>query len=208
MNAPTPSPEYLTNFCAKSQTDKVQYNNNTNTLADEDFLSAIKEKYHVLDIFQLTGYDYQFDLLEQRLRDNKKDQFDQLDRIIVVHFDTDYYIHNQFGINLINLFSVWRQMDIPLHVMLLYTNNIGIGKEIDIICQESHVNDRPTLIETFINPKNYSSDTYANEPELHSEQIEYHGLSMMGAPRSHRYALYNHLKHLSSQLALVIKGQP
>ena len=175
-------------------------------LADPDFLFAIKQQYHVIDMFELAGYDKDFDRLEKYLLSIKKHQFDSNDRIVVVHFDTDYYIHNHYGINLLNFFNVWKAVDIPLYTLLFYTNHIGIKCEIDIICQTYQFADQPTVIETFINPTNYSDATYNIEPDLDSNQIEYHGLSMMGAPRSHRYALYNHLKHLDNQLVLTIQG--
>jgi len=175
-------------------------------LTDPEFLSAIKQQYHVIDLFELAGYDKDFDRLEKHLLSIKKHQYYTNDRIIVVHFDTDYYIHNHYGINLLNFFNVWKSVGIPLYILLFYTNHIGIKCEIDKICQNYHFADQPTVIETFINPTNYSDDTYNTEPDINSNQIEYHGLSMMGAPRSHRYALYNHLKHLNNQLVLTVHG--
>jgi hypothetical protein len=175
-------------------------------LIDPDFLSAIKQRYHVIDMFQIAEYDKDFDGLEKYLLAIKKHHFDPNDRIIVVHFDTDYYIQNHYGIHLLNFFNVWKTVDIPLYTLLFYTNHVGIKYEIDTICQTRHFADQPTVIETFINPLNYSDATYNTEPGINSNQIEYHGLSLMGAPRSHRYALYNHLKHLDNQLVLTIKG--
>ena len=172
-----------------------------------DFLQAIKQTCNVLDVFILHKYDYQFDQLRERLAAVKKDQFDPADRIIVVHFDSDYYIHNQFGINLINLFTLWQDLDIPLHAMLIYTNHIGIQREIDLLCKHRDPGDRPTVIETFVNQLSYDPALYEHEPDLNVDQIVYHGLSLMGHPRSHRYALYNHLKHLSEQLVMVIKAK-
>jgi hypothetical protein len=174
-------------------------------LIDQTILSAIKKKYNVIDVFALMEFDHDFDSLKQHLQTRKKDCFGPKDRIVINHFDTDYYVHNQFGINLINLFTVWRDLDLPMYLILIYTNHIGIRQEIDLMCKTNHPLDRPTLIETFIDPMSYSSDTYTHEPNINIEQIEYHGLSMMNAPRSHRYALYNHICHLDSHLVLTIK---
>jgi hypothetical protein len=182
------------------------YTPDTLGLVDLDFLQAIKEKYNVVDMFDLHGYELRLDLLEQKLKSIKKTTFDVQDRIIVVHFDTDYYLHNEFGLTLANLFTLWQRVDLPLYTLLLYTNHIGVGKEVDIICQDRHPKDRPTLIETFINPANYSDLTYSTEPELNVDTIEYHGLSMMGAPRSHRFALYNHLNYLADKLIFTVRA--
>lgn len=171
-----------------------------------EWLWTLEKKYNIVDVFNFSRYDYQFDHLEQRLIKVKKATFDANDRIVVVHFDTDYYIQNSVGMNLTNLFLLWQKLDIPLHTMLLYTNHFGITKEIDTICQHSELIDRPTVIETFVNGLSYESATYQTEPDLEIDQIEYHGLALMGAPRSHRYAMYNHLKHLCDKLAMVIRA--
>ena len=174
---------------------------------DPDFLKILKQQYNIIDIIAMNNFDYRFDQLKDRLETIKKSEFDCNDRIIIMQFDTDYYIHNQYGINLLNLFTIWKAVDLPLYTMLFYTNTHGIKNEIDFICQQYHSADRPTVIETFINPTNYSNDTYIIEPDLCVEQIEYHGMSLLGgAYRSHRFAVYNHLKHLAKKLVLVIRA--
>lgn len=190
-----------------------QYGSNDNVASfqpskqvDPEFLNAIKEKYNVLDLFQLLNYDFCPEKLIERLTHVRKSKFEPNDRIIVVHFDTDYYIHNQFGIFLTNFFNIWRSLDIPFHNLLFYTNNFGIQQEINVNLKYQDPMDMPTVIETFLNPLNYNANTYNVEPEIDVDLIEYHGLSMMNVPRSHRYALYNHLKDLSNKLALVIKA--
>ncbi len=175
-------------------------------LIDPVFLAAMQQKYNIIDTIRFLHYDQDFVGLKYRLLGlKKKNEFLPNDRIIINHFDTDYFIHNQFGINLTNFFTVWEEVDLPKYLILLYTNNPGIGREIDVICQHSHPADRPTVFETFIDPASYSYDTYKTEPDMNIEQIEYHGLAMMNAPRTHRYALYNHIQHLSKKLVLTIR---
>ena len=173
---------------------------------DSKFLAVLEEKYNIIDIIMLKHFDQDFDSLRAHLLTLKKESFGPRDRIIVVQFDTDYYIQNQHGINLINLFKVWAAVDIPLSVMLFYTCTFGIGKEIESLCQHSNINDRPTVIETFFNETNYSHVVPVSST-LDVDSIEYHGLALMGYNRSHRFAMYNHLKHLANQLVLVIKGK-
>jgi hypothetical protein len=174
---------------------------------DAEFLSALKEKYKISNIFCLENYDRDFNRLRQHLQSLKKEVYDPNDRIIVVQFDTDYYIDERVGINLINLFTVWKEIDIPLWVMIYYTNHIGVSQEIDHICRYSHVNDRPTVIETFFNPLNYVSGSYPTDLNLDVESIKYHALCMMGGTgRSHRFALYNHIKHLATRMVLTFRG--
>jgi len=171
-----------------------------------DWLQTLEKKYNIVDVFNFVRYDYQLDQLKQRLLAVKKPAFDAHDRIVAVHFDTDYYIQGRVGVNLTNLFTIWQEADIPFHTMLLYTNHTGIQKEIDVLCQHRPAIDRPTIVETVINQLSYLPDTYDAEPELDVDQIEYHGLALMGAQRSHRYALYNHIKQHCDQIAMVIKA--
>jgi hypothetical protein len=133
-----------------------------------------------------------------------RDQFDPADRIIVVHQDSDYYLPNGYGINLNNLFETWTDCNIPVYTMLLYTNHFGIAQEIEQICQWRKIQDRPTIIEAPITE--YPGANFP-DPVLAADQIVLHAVSMMaGSPRSHRFALYNHLQHLSPDyLAVTIK---
>jgi hypothetical protein len=173
---------------------------------DREFLSVLEEKYNVLDVIMLKHYDQDFERLREHLLSLRKQVFDPRDRIIVVQFDTDYYIHNQYGINLINLFTTWQAVDIPLSVMLFYTCTFGISQEINQLCQHSHANDRPTVIETFFNETNYWPERHV-AVDVAVDDIEYHGLALMGSNRSHRFALYNHLQHLTDCLVMTLRGR-
>jgi hypothetical protein len=173
---------------------------------DPEYLAAFQQVYNIIDVFQFVEFDHDYTWLIQRLLSSNKKIYDAKDRIIVVHFDSDYYIRHEIGLTLTNFFSVWRQLDIPLHTMLLYTNHIGLGREVDTLCRLDHVNDRPTVIETIINPGNYLSQGWVDEPNINADAIQYHGLAMMANPRSHRFAMYNHLSDLGDKIAFSLKG--
>lgn len=173
---------------------------------DNDFLSILQEKYNILNVFVLKNYDQNLEDLRKHLTHLRKDKFNPKDRIIVVQFDTDYYIDERVGINLINLFNIWREVDIPMSVMIYYTNNFGVSKEIDYICRYNHVADRPTVIETFFNPLTFNKTNYPYDMNLDEDLITHHCLCMIGNNRSHRFALYNHIKHLLDRIVCTIKG--
>ena len=82
-----------------------------------DWLQTLEKKYNIVDVFNFVRYDYQLDQLKQRLLAVKKPAFDAHDRIVAVHFDTDYYIQGRVGVNLTNLFTIWQEADIPFHTM-------------------------------------------------------------------------------------------
>ena len=173
---------------------------------DHDILDMLEKKFNLLDCIEFKEFDKEFDYLVAWLEKNRKISFESTDRLVVIHFDTDYYWHGH-GINLNNFFNTWIEQDIPLHTMLFYTNHIGITAEIDQLCKYHNVNDRPTIIETILNPGNHRAEEYGPF-ELSVESITVPALCMMaGTPRSHRWAAYNHLKHLTTeQIAITLNA--
>ena len=167
-------------------------------------LQLLSQRCNILGGAVMQEIDHDFESVAAWLHSLHRDQFDPLDRIIVVHQDSDYYLPNRYGINLNNLFETWTNCDIPVYTMLLYTNHFGLREEVDQICQWRKIQDRPTVIEVPITE--YPGADFP-DPALAADQIVLHAVSMMaGSPRSHRFALYNHLQHLSpDHLAVTIK---
>jgi hypothetical protein len=99
------------------------------------------------------------------------------------------------GINLLNFFNVVTDVDIPNFVFLFYTNHFGIEKEINSICKNAH--DRPSIIESFVSDIHYNSNEYT-DIDLSVDSISYQCLCMMNAKRSHRNAMFNSIKDISS----------
>jgi len=175
-------------------------------LLDKDFKKVLEKHYNLIDIIGTKSFDCgKIESLISRLSATKKEHYASNDRYVIVQFDTDFYWHGH-GINLNNLFTVWCSLNLPLYTMLFYTNHFGIGQEIDQLLSRSHPNDRPTVIETFINPGNYSSKEY-NSVEVNIDSIDTHAICMMaGSRRSHRYAVYNAVKDLiTTHIAMTIK---
>lgn len=163
--------------------------------------------FNIIKVFETTQFDCgKIDYLIEQLTATRKSQFDPLDRYVIVHFDTDFYWHGH-GVNLNNLFSVWKSLDIPLYTMIYYTNHHGISTEIKNLCQAQSLKDQPMVIETLINPGNYDINPYDNF-DANINDIEMHALCMMsGSGRSHRGAVFNHLKDQSQDhIAMTIKG--
>lgn len=174
-------------------------------LADPEYLRVLRSAYNILDIIEFKSFDLDWSWFDRWAHQHNKVAYGTKDRFLVVHFDTDFYWHHH-GININNLINRWRDLGMPLHTMLLYTNHLGIGQEIDRICAAQDPKDRPTVIETFINPGNYL-DHYP-DVDLDTDAITHHALCLMaGSPRSHRYGVYNHLGDLAPhKIALTLKG--
>lgn len=157
--------------------------------------NLLSKKYNIIDVISFLDFDHDFDYLKSRLSALKKDHYDTYDRIIIEHLDTDYYFeHCTVGINLLNMFNVITDIDIPKFVFLLYTNHFGIQKEINEICKD--INNQPTVIESFISDLHYSSNDYINY-NWDLSSISHNALCMMNIKRSHRSAVYNSIKDIS-----------
>jgi len=173
---------------------------------DPYFLNVLGERFNLLDMIQSTEFDQDPKLLVGRLQHTIKPRFDNHDRYIIVMFETDYYWHGH-GICLNNIFEIWRHLNIPFYTLILYTNNLGLEHEVQELCQDLHANDRPTIIETFINPLNYQPKHYQDcVPNL--DHITHHAICLMaGAKRPHRYATWTALKDIDTdRLIMSIKA--
>jgi hypothetical protein len=174
----------------------------SHTELTDKYTQALKSKYSVLGHFSLLAFDSQFPVLEQRLSLLKKDVYSANERIIIEHFDTDYYLPNfPYGLSIFNLFSIFRKLDIPLFTMLIVTNSFGISQEVNQLSPDP--NDRPTVIETFISNKHYT-DCYQN-CDLDADSITIAALCMMGQSRVHRSAVYQFIKaQIMDQVAVSV----
>ena len=171
----------------------------------QGYRDVVYNKYRVVLHLEFKQFDQDFTILEEHLRTVKKQSFDPDERIIIEHVDTDYYF-NEFahGLGLYNLFTAFKQVDIPLFTMLLFTNHFGIQREVDELAPDT--NDKPTVIETFITKTHYTNNY--RPILLNQDQIQRPGLCMMSQGRVHRHAMYHFLEkeNLLPVVATSIKG--
>lgn len=152
----------------------------------------IKEKYNVL--FESDGIFYldDFKRLESDLKKIKKEEFEDLDRIIFYRFETDFY--SDFlntGLTLRNIIECLKNVDIPFYNVLIFSNHYGIQKELDFLLKDS--DQKITLIETCAVAVDISHDF--NQINTNYKSIIKPALCLMGgASRGHRHILFNYLK--------------
>lgn len=179
-----------------------------NLLTDKYF-NKLSSHFNILDVINFQDFDYDFNVLKDRLTELNQESFDTKDKIIVTHFDCDYYDSNffKFGLNLYNFFSVIDEICIPHFAFIICTNHFGISKEIEEINKNHDPDDKPMIIETFLTSTHYCSEAVKDIP-VNVENIQRPALSMMGAPRSQRFALYNFIKQsgLIDKIEISIKA--
>ncbi len=151
--------------------------------------------YNILYHTNTLNFDENFDILEQNQHLVKKDFFSPKEKILIEFFDTDYFDPDilNHGLILYNIFTIAKIVDIPLHVFIFVTNHFGIQKDINSILKDHHINDRPIVIETFLRQQVYNSNV-VQDFQISAKDIKFPAVSMMGANRSHRHALFNWMK--------------
>jgi len=157
----------------------------------DEYKDFIYSKYNVLGNIRLIANDSDFENVEKMLSTMKKDIHLPTDRIIIEHFDSDYYLPEfPYGLTMYNLFTAFKKLDIPLFTMLLVSNSFGIEKEVQQLIIDT--NDCPTVINTFISWYHYTNQY--QEIEIDADEIIMPGISMMGHARAHRNALYHYIE--------------
>lgn len=181
----------------------------TDYLLTDKYFDKLSSHFNILDVINFQDFDYDFNLLKDRLSKLNQESFDTKDKIIVTHFDSDYYDSDffKFGLNLYNFFSVIDEMYIPHFAFIICTNHFGISKEIEEINKNHDPDDKPIIIETFLTSSHYCSEVVKDIP-VNIESIQRPALSMMGARRSQRFALYNFIKQrgLIDKIEISIKA--
>lgn len=175
------------------------------------FIDALSSKFKILDIIELPEVDFDFELLANRLAKTKKTRFDPKDRYVIGHLDTDYYLpHCPYGLCMFNLVRTFLHNDIPLNTLILFTNHLGIKKELEILIpKEMHKHNFPTIIDDCIMVANMVRlGLNQKEGDIDTSAIQNHGIAMLGAPRIHRNMLYNQLvkRNLLDTYAVSYKG--
>ena len=156
--------------------------------------TLINTEIKVLGVIDLLKVDHNCNLLMNEISKYKKDHYLPNEKIVILHNDIEYfYYNNKLGFTTHNLFSCWRELDIPYHVMTMYTNHSTLVDGIHPFIVDPH--DCPTIIPTIVN--NYSWYVISLIPSFEiTKKIEYPAMCLIGLPRGHRIKIFQYLtKH-------------
>lgn len=149
----------------------------------------------ILDHINLLEYDNNIEKLCSRLSNLKKETFDFEDRIIIRHVDTEYFYYNSpIGFTTHNLFTIIRQLDIPLFVFVFLTNYSQYQNSISSFITNS--DDQPEIHNLIANPQSLTLGKIKDLLDSDvSKDIKFHAVCLLGTPRSHRIKLFQFLKY-------------
>ena len=161
------------------------------TELNETALDFLKDNFEIKFSMDCREFDTQPHLLSEKLQCFRNLSFDNKEKILLIHMDTDYYDSCvKYGTIPINVVRTFKNLDIPLHTLLFVTNHIGLSKEFDCLLTDQHPNDRPIIIETLLSAA-LLPESCDDLPEIKFDQIEKAGICMMNISRSHRVAFWN-----------------
>ena len=134
----------------------------TDSLISPGLKKILYTKYSIVARFRMNEFDTDFKKFEKDLLSIKKDHFDADERILIEHVDTDYYLKEfPYGINLYNLFTAFKQADVPLFVMLLFTNNFGIQRWVYVL-----VSVNTNIVDAYLDGKLVNSTQLNGIPNI------------------------------------------
>ena len=164
-------------------------------------LEILQNRFNILHRFNLVSADRDWHNIRRDLAAVRKDSFHAHDKILVSHFDTDFYVPGfDVGIQIRNFATVITQLDISPSVFVFYTNHFGLACEFDRVFADTHAaQDRPLVIESFLSNIQYPFDEPLRLPDFEHDHIEHTAYCMMHLTRSHRCAVYRLLDDLPTQ---------
>lgn len=94
-------------------------------------IDLIKEKYRIVEIIDLINYDTNLKDMDSVLSKYANVEFENDQRLIILHHETDYYQSlNSVGNTIYNFLSLCSEYLIPLEKIIFLTNHYGLREEI------------------------------------------------------------------------------
>ena len=158
--------------------------------------SAIRQKYNIVGEIDLLEVDRSPSMMYYQLKRLYREEYQPNDRILIYHYDTDFYLEN-IGFTLYNLLLCLDKLDIPLCFCLMLTSHYGISAEIDKISKRFRQRDVADKMSVF--ESNYdllSSIPVVGNNDVDAGMIDSHFICLQGKSRTHRLLFSCGLKAL------------
>ena len=139
--------------------------------------------------------DRDFDLLKKQLLETKKPIFQPNDFYLAEDNHGHYYLpHCNYSLTTFNLIRTFQEVDISLNRCIIFTNQPGYLDGVKLLVPDP--NELPIVFDDCWSAfENHHLDSPAwQNIDIDAHAIERHALTMLGVPRLHRNALYNHIQ--------------
>lgn len=172
----------------------------------KSFQSDLEQKYSVLKYIDLLELDYQVEEIQEMLESVYKNEYKLDEKIVILHYDTDFYLYNSIGVTLHNLITIINYLNISPSVFIILTNHYGLNSELEQYYKKNYRsfnidNDWFNIIENNYTSQQAPEDNFL-DCKVDSNQIMYHYSCLNGSPRTHRKVLLAAM----SELNIINKG--
>lgn len=165
----------------------------------------LRSKYRVVAEIDFLDIDYDALKLYRVLSSLKKSSYDADEKILIYHYDLEFYGNLKYGVMIYNFLQCVRSLDISPSVFVVLTSHYGLGREIQQYwithCDQfDSVNDAMTVFES--NYQQLQSPEYPQVTDLDIDKISHAFICLCGQRRVHRMMFLCGLANLD----LVNKG--
>jgi hypothetical protein len=188
--------------------DSVTLQNSTTLLST--VTDRLCKDFEILNGFNLLDFDSSMQSLKDILSGYESYCFNSNQRLVFTLYDTDYYfLNSKVGFTTQNLLQLLVDLDISLSYCLLFTNHIGLKKELENLCLNYF--NLQDCIKVFEN--NYSTWTLTDKKtkfNRSADDIQFHFCFLSHIKRNHRLLTRTFLKinNLDSKTLLAWHSNP
>jgi len=149
----------------------------------------LEKKYKILAKLAIAELDRKPALYYSKLKSICKSEYLPNEKILVYHYDTDYYVNQTNGLALTNFLQCLKALDISPSVVILLTNHYGISQEIENFYKKNYHNfdynnDYITVFEN--NYQMLQSSPSIKNTDIDMDKIVKHFICLTGVARPSR----------------------
>ena len=166
--------------------------------------TALQSKFNVIEFIDANAIDSNFEDLKKQLLKSKLDCYTPNDRYVIDDDDTHYYLPGcSYSLTWYNMIKTFLDADIPLSSMIIFYNGYGLLEQILPLIPAELQNQQcfPYIIDRksdcWLLAGGDLDDMFIekfNKDKPITNNITKHAITMLGAHRTHRNILYNHIK--------------
>jgi hypothetical protein len=160
--------------------------------------ARLREKYSIVGELDLVEIDRDPLKMYHVLRAWYRPEYQPHEKILIYHYDTDFYSKGGYGHTLYNFLLSLRSLDISPSVIVFLTNHHGISQEIQKFYHEFYHDFDYDLDHMTVFESDYVLPHAPQDPLKHTpiaiDEIKKHFVCLNGRLRSHRMALLAALK--------------
>jgi hypothetical protein len=175
---------------------------------NKNIVNYLNKKYNILYHTNFLNFDENYEILYNDLVKIKKEKYSKKEKIIIEHFDTDYYDNSlTTGLHIRNTIECLRSADIPFFSIIFITCYYNLDRELEILINKKE-ESFPIILKT-ISSKFNLIENFQNI-NLNLDLIKKPAACCMaGSQRSHRNSIFNFIKNknLFEKISVTYKNE-